>query len=488
MSIELTRRQLLKGMAMIGAAAPFGFGQQAPAPGNVRVLDAAPTPTVGKRVLTFADLSFAGYLKFPEALDDLWYDYAQVALRRVGGELHLFTGGNAVHDYPVLQYRIPDVAPSKSKASAPSLIPIRSWGTIPETARITGGSGGSVVGGFLWSEGYSGLWVTYKDWYAPVEHHPTLLFLHMPEGGPMKIYGPWRTEWNSQQTGGGLTLMPQAFVDASLGGGSNIGVTCYSGGAASPFGAILSRMRLPDPFTTKPDVSVPQTVTTYPPWTIANDGLIRHDIDHRQKRDQRYKVCGWNGLEYDCSAPGVPVPILGPPVFGGFLANDHDTMSSALWVDLPDKHGLLFFGQLASTPLDYIAPGDPDGLAHAWYGAALSKLNPCQKERCCCHGQPDEHWNATGPGTHYRLSKGWIYNPNDLVATAQKKADLWSRVPTSEFEWGKILPDANGPVRPGFWGGSGLDVATRRIYAGLPGADTSLPGPARPLIAAFDIR
>jgi hypothetical protein len=436
-------------------------------------------------VLTLADLSFAGYIRFPADFDDLWYAYGQLAGRRVGEQLRVFSAGDTTHDFPVLEYRMPAAAPSMTMASAPLLTPIRKWGTIPDSVRITGGTGGSVVGGYLWDEARTGLWATYKDWYAPVESHPTQLFLHMPDSGPMKIYGPWRTEWNSQQTGGGLTAIPQSFVDASLGGGSNVGVTCYAGGAASPFGAILSRLRLPDPFTTRPDVSVPVTVTTSPPWTIANDGLIRHDIEHRQKRDQRYKVCGWNGV-YDCSKGSTLVP--GPPTFGGTLSSDQDTMSSALWIELPDKHGLLFFGQLATTPEGYTAPGDPDGLIHSWYGAALSVLNPAGKERYCCHGQYDPYWDATGPGCHYRMAKGWIYNPNDLAATAQKKADLWSRVPTSEFEWGKILPEANGPVRPGFWGGSAFDAASRRIYVVLAGADTILPGKPRPVIAAFDIR
>jgi hypothetical protein len=479
---DISRREALAAMA---AAAVSGVQKQAPLPPGRATLLEVPTKTL----LTPADFSCIGYLRFPPDFDDLWYAYGQLSLRRVGSELRVLSAGSTTHDFPVLEYRVPDAAPSMTMATAPMLTPIRNWGTIPETVRITGGSGGSVVGGFLWDEARQGIWATYKDWYAPVEHHPTILFLHLPANGVMKIYGPWRTEWNSQRTGGGLTLIPQAFVDAHLGGGSNVGVMSYSGGAASPFGANLSRMRLPDPFTVKPDVSVPAAVSLNPPWTIANDGLILHDIDHRQARDQRYKICGWNGLEYDCAAPGVPVPEIGPPLFGGKLANDHDTFSSKLWIDLPDKHGLVGFGQLASTPEGYRAPGDPDGLIHAWYGAALSTQNPMGKERYCCHGQYDEYWNATGPGAHRRVAKGWIYNPNDLAATAQKKADLWSRVPTTDaFEWGKVIPYLNGPVRPGAFGGSGFEAASRTIYVVLAGADTSFPGKPRPLIAVLSVK
>lgn len=525
---DMTRREA---MATMAAAAVSGVQTQAPLPPGRATLLEVPT----KRTLTMDDLEFAGYVRFPPDLDDLWYSYGQLAVQRTGGRLRVFSAGNATHFFPVLEYIMPEGALSKDMMTAQMMTPVKYWGTVPDSARtktlmswiqareaetaaryaldhpddrgrITGGTGGSTLGGFLWDENRKGLWATYKDWYAPVEHHPTQLFFHLPDGGPMKIYGPWRTEWNSQMTGGGLTAIPQSFVDANLGGGSNVAVTCYSGGAASPFGAVLSRMRLLDPFTTPPDVSVPVTVTQYPHWTVANDGLIRHDINTRMKRDTRYKICGWNNIVYDCSAPGVPTPEVGPPLFGGKLANDQDTMSSALWIDLPDKHGLLFFGQLATTPEGYAAPGDPDGLTHVWYGAALSTANPKGKERYCCHSQYDMHWDATGPGCHYRVAKGWVYNPSDLVATARKEASLDSRVPASEFEFGKVLPAAAGPpsvgaenygriteamsrpVQPGFWGGSAFDPTSRRIFVILAASDRSYAGPARPLIAAFDVK
>ena len=49
-------------------------------------------------------------------------------------------------------------------------------------------------------------------------------------------------------------------------------------------------------------------------------------------------------------------------------AGQDDSMLSCAWIDLPDKHGLLYFGQLVTTPVGYTAPGDPDGFVHMWYG------------------------------------------------------------------------------------------------------------------------
>jgi hypothetical protein len=184
----------------------------------------------------------------------------------------------------------------------------------------------------------------------------------------------------------------------------------------------MSAMALPDP------TSTPADVLTNTHWTIASQGIIQHDINHRQTRDSNYWTCGWKQA-YDCRVGGTIAT--GPGLFGGSdpAAGESDTMASMVWVDLPDKHGVLYFGQLVTTPVGYSAPGDPDGLVHMWYGDPFRRDGtPAQT---CCHGQDDPWWGATGPGAHYRVPMGWIYNPNDLVATAQKKADLWSRTPAS---------------------------------------------------------
>ena len=76
---SMTRRQLLATVAKVGVSAPLAaaagaLDDQAPRPpSNVRVLDVSPVPPSGKRVLTLADLSFAGYIRFPADFDDLWY-------------------------------------------------------------------------------------------------------------------------------------------------------------------------------------------------------------------------------------------------------------------------------------------------------------------------------------------------------------------------------------------------------------------------------
>jgi hypothetical protein len=252
-----------------------------------------------------------------------------------------------------------------------------------------------------------------------------------------------------------------------------------SGNRWSPFGAILSGIKLPDPENT------PADDMTDNHWTIANHGVLLHDIEHRQARDTRYRTCGWKEA-YDCRA-GATVRD-NPGLFGGGdpASGQNDTMYDCVWIDLPDKHGLLYFGQLVTTPEGYSAPGDPDGYVHMWYG------NPFRQDgtpaKTCCHGQDDPWWISTGPGAHYRVPMGWIYNPNDLIDTAKKKADLWSRTPASTFQWGKYFPVLN-ERKPGIWLGAAFDSENRRIYALVRYFDAVTVGPnSRPAIMVFDVK
>jgi hypothetical protein len=253
-----------------------------------------------------------------------------------------------------------------------------------------------------------------------------------------------------------------------------------SGNGTSPFGAILSGIELPDPARTPPDVAS----NTH--WTIANHGLILHDLAHRQVRDTKFKTCGW-AVKYDCREGAVLKT--NPGLFGGAdpAAGENDTMSSCVWIDLPDKHGLLYFGQLVTTPDGYTAPGDPDGYVHMWYGAPIRTDGSAPLT--CCHGQDDPFWQATGPGAHYRVQMGWIYNPTDLVATASKKADLWSRTPTETFQWRSLAPSLNSRYPSGALSGAAFDAQTRRIYVVLRHHDKiSVPPNARPVLAVFDVK
>jgi hypothetical protein len=483
----LSRRELFKRLTQAGLVAPFATASiaaamQTPgAPANVRMINATEI-SGGQAVLKPEDLKFLGFVRFPqEGVGDLWYSSGTMAIRKLGADTRIFINGNVTENNPLFELAVPD-NPNPVLASAPMCTYVRTWGDVMAGRKLTGGSAGSYCGGMHWDAAKNALWWSYGDIYVPTQSHPTLGCTVLNDSAnTFASYGPWRTEWTSNRTRGAFCPIPASFASAYT-SGKSVGIMAAqaSGNVSSPFGAILSAVSLPDP------ASTPADVTTNTHWTVANQGLILHDLDHRQARDTRYKHCGWK-VAYDCKAGAVLEP--GIPFWGGpDPGSCNDTMSSCVWVDLPDKQGLLYFGQLATTPEGYTAPGDPDGFIHQGYGNAFHYTSPSGQPNVCCHDQDDPYWGTTGPFAHYRVPTGWIYNPNDLVATAEKKADLWSRTPTSTFQWKKYAPPMNDRYPQGMLGGSYFDPTTRRIYVMLGGHDEITVAPNhRPVLMVFEV-
>jgi hypothetical protein len=485
----LTRREVLAVLTRAGATAPLALnatllaGQAPKAPANVKVIDSAGGAAAksGKAVLTPDDLVFRGFIRLSREAGTLWYSHGRLAIRKVGGQTRAFLTGNQTERTPILEFNLPDT-PDTDLAKAPIAELTKSWPGLMNDRALTGGGAGFVPGGLHWDSDRNALWWSYGDIYVPTQSHPTIgCSILNDSAGTATSFGPWRTEWSCQRTRGGFIPIPPSFASTYL-SGKTVGImsTQSAGNRTSPFGAILSGMALPDPST------VPADVTTNTHWTIANHGLLLHDIDHRQARDTRYRTCGWK-VAYDCRAGAVVRPT-NPGLFGGDdpASGVNDTMTACVWVDLSDKHGLLYFGHLVTTPEGYTAPGDPDGYVHMWYGAPLR--NDGSAPKTCCHGQDDPYWQATGPGAHYRVQMGWIYNPDDLVATATRKADLWSRTPTSTFQLKSRAAAFDRRYPAGALSGAAFDGQTRRIYAAIR-QDAITVGPnSRPAIAVFDVK
>lgn len=490
-TMGFTRRQMLRVMGLASAAGSVALGSEAyaqssppSAPQNVRIGSGEPTPAPtalnARAVLTAGDLRFVGFIRFPSSVGNLWYTHPSLAMRTVAGNRRAFIFGNIPTDNsPVYEFDLPDAPPQQSLESAPTAILRKNWGEIQAGRTLTGGDS-RAMGGLYWDASRNALWWSYGAGYVPTSHHPTIgATILNDQSGTFQSYGPWRTQWTSQRTRGAFASLPSAFASAYTAGNS-VGVMSHqaSGNATSPFGAILSAIKLPDPTSTPPDT----VGSTH--FTCANQGIILHDLDHPQSRDARYKVCGWN-VRYDCSKGTYITP--GTQVFGGPepSAGENDTMNACVWVDLPDKHGLLYFGQLVTTPAGYRASGDPDGLVHMGYG----DLGATAKPGSCCHGQDDPFWQATGPFAHYRVPMGWIYNPTDLIASAQGQAALWSRTPATSFQWKSLVPQLADRYASFVWGaGAVFDAPTRRIYALLAHHDTVTSPPwSRPVLMVFEV-
>jgi hypothetical protein len=435
-----------------------------------------------KRVLVPGDLVFKGFYRF-DPYTEGYYSRGGFTSRVVNGKRQFFALGNETQGNELIEYGLPSADPAPDVASAPFMPKIKSWG-MPFTKTLTGGGNNSSwLGGLHWDESKQAIFYTYGEGYIPTGHDPSIGAVQLKADGTTATFGNWRTKWNSQKTRGAFCEIPQAFADAHL-SGKRTGMmsTQASGNFHSPFGAILSAVNLPA-LNTPPDGA-----TDYADWSVDNHGLILHDYQHRQTRDTRFKTCGWN-VKYDCRQGSFIKPGLG--LFGGEdpAAGQDDTMNSCIWIDLPDKHGLLYFGQLVTTPQGYQAPGDPDGFVHLWYGDPFRSDGSAAKT--CCHGQFDDWWQGTGPGAHLRVPLAWIYNPDDLIATAKGTADLWSRVPTTnQFEVRHLVPTLGVSTQwtAGVFGGVVFDAATRRLYVPLRTADrVTHPPHGRYAVMVFEV-
>lgn len=445
-----------------------------------------------RALLTASRISVGGFYRVPNGIADMYYSGYNIAIRRVGAETRMFTWSHDNWDglgRKLLEFVIPDgTAPNATIGSAPRMTYVRNWGNIWSGRDITGGSG-STIGSLLWDEARHGLWWTYGDGYVPVTHHPTIGFTHINDGTTTATsYGPWRQEWGSNLTRGGLFQVPSAFADAYT-GGNRLAVMAgmASGRAGCPYGPNGSVLDTIDPFTQAADVAVPPFGGQH---TIGNQGLLLHTDSTPAARDTRYKICSWDSdgpPRYDCRLGHTISP--GPALWGGIgvatgVAVEDDTTASAVWVDTGTHHGLVFFGQLATTPIGYTAPGDPDGYVHCGYGdpehaTKTGSSGSGYVNNSCCHGQPDPWWGATGPYCHYRVPHSWIYDPADLIATAQGSAALHSRTPTETIQWtnpsdGSLSWPSIAQFNTAGWvAGSCWDPITSRIYVVLRNQDST---------------
>lgn len=456
---DLSRRELLKRLAQAGVVAPFAFSA-------MEAAEQAPSQPQGVRfktkpIVSPSDLRFAGFYRVP---GEMSYAYAAFARRSVNGKTRLFTNGgynSTTRDWPLVELEVPGSAPGMDPLTAPPLQIIRAWPNYRAGHVLTNGSNNpNYPGGMYWDEARNAVWWTYADAYVPVQHFPSVGATVLNDAaGTIQSFGPWRTAWLPQRTLGSFTDIPEWFAPHV--GGKRIALSAFptSGAVRGPWGACLSATSLPVPGSTPPDAFSDQQRRTLP-----SQGLILHDIDHRQSRNSRYKLCAWKEKYVDAAGAYLEP---GQPIFGSQDpgSGTNDGMGTCVWIDLPDKHGVLFFGGLAGTPANYVAPHDPDGLVHIWYGKNI-----------CAHGQVDPYHQATGPGTNYRILHGWIYDPVDFQNTAAGRQDLWSPRPKSDaFEFSAISSAFLGHFPSGAWGGNAvLDSTTRRIYIPFKNASAQL--------------
>ncbi len=419
-----------------------------------QILALTPPAAPVTQVLTAADLHYEGFFTLPLYSESpfvrLGWSTGALTGRRVNGELHLFITGAAPSHDPVYEVRYPGYGPGVDTAPRAPLV--RAWGDVYQGRRLIQSTNAPITRGLHWA--HDQLWWTYGDPYNVAGHHdPSVGTSVLEADGRVQAYGPWRTSEHSQKTLGYMVTIPPSFTPYTAGATFGIGGPITSGNASSPWGAMLLASALPSNDTPADAVSVvsravqQHRITRQEVSHISMDcqRLIYHDINCKQARDANFLYCDWH-VPYDSSLGGQTSP--GAPIFTSI-----DQISAAVWIDTPTKHGVLFFGQLATTIPGY-AYGGGDTQTHMWYGPTV-----------CPHGQnaapaAESVGDAAGTVVPYL----WIYAPEALAQAAQGAIDPWAVAPASVVPMQTLAPGWVKADVGYMFGGAYFDAETRLLF------------------------
>ena len=244
------------------------------------------------------------------------------------------------------------------------------------------------------------------------------------------------------------------------------GTIIQSGAAASPWGPDLWGGTFPTASTPagfgSPDLAV-QKYLTYPTMfgRIAENGSY----------SGQFTACRRPGDYFFEPHAGIGGTEIDPTKYGGVGSwTSLDRWGSVIWLDLPNVHGVLFPGQLAS--------------GHTWYRNVANGYGNCS------HGVGSPV-DITGPVSTSAYPMLMIYNPADLVAVRAGTKTDYSVDPVEvvnlESRFGIQTSAINNVGSAKSIVGSYFDTASRRLYIAAPEADTTIPGLYNPLVHVFQI-
>jgi len=372
-----------------------------------------------KEILEAADFEFIGVLKVPEVVSG--YGWGALAVRNVDGRPSFFITGHRHESDPVFEIA-GDFTRDFDKAERASLV--RAWGDVYRGRKlISNNENQAWTEDLEWFNGR--LFWTYGDSYNVTGGSNAFLGATTL---PADAEGPWRSSLHSHMTQGYITTVPQWYADRYLDGRRfAVGSGLRSGNIASSWGPNLTAIPVPARGASATSV-------------LRDLALVQYDYDRRLARENTYTALSQ------------------PPDRPGGWWTQQDWINGAVWIDLPDTHGVVFFGAL--------------GAGRVWYGGPTPS-----------GGIKDVCADWQGPHAERYDLRWWIYDPMSFVPVAGGKP--WEIKPRSVFD-----PHKLGPIQRNCLGqmtGAAFDPGTRMLYVvGLeaePLVESGLP-----VIHAFRIR
>ncbi len=402
--LDFTRREFLRRLSAAGVSLPVIGSASADAqvpkqPQNVRI--ATEGSGAGKRVLTAADFRFIGGMRIPptvQGMDTTWG--RGLTHRYVNGQLRfLASAGNQVFEIT------PAWAPS---GPFPYASLVRVWGDVSREKRYTdqyGPNSGDTYG-LYWDEQDKRLYWNYGNGYNSIgPNDPSVGYSVLNDAtGASTPVGAWRfTGRGCKATQCGVLPIPDWFSAAycpgrRLGAGFGGYFSVANSGPVS-MGPALAAFVPPNISTTPDRTSVVYTnLVGYPFNTSA------YTLPTRCQRDTNYwsDFDGWNPKD------GV-----------GYWSWSDWLWQSAIWIDQPDKHGVVYFPVLGNGRTWYERSTlHAQNASHWWYVYDPLTLGQVAKgERGQDQIQPAQRWAGQFPGITYPMV-GWSDEPHHVVCGA----------------------------------------------------------------------
>jgi hypothetical protein len=462
---RVNRRRFLTTFALGAGLAPLiSYGK------SVSARRQAQACYSSKRVMDASDFTYLGAMRLPAELTS--YSRGALAARKVNGRLQFFMTGensqNAVTNWGSLDcvFEFADTESyNQNFAVAPRASVLTQWGDIFQGKRTTWLPDGQQLDmQYLLTMGMyyknNRLYWTYFDSYNVGGRLDWCLGLTELGSSPssMQAYGPWRPDIGVKHAGYWIVEMPDGSMGVGAGAiGGNVGSSWgpeLSGGCPFPTPATPSGL-------SSPDLVFPQRYLRYgyPAFDLtATGGIIPGHTLPSLPRDGNYV---WHNPTESPGGSGVVTSV--DPLQNGGVGSwtDLDYAHSCVYIDLPEKHAVLFPGALAT--------------GHIWYGY------PNQ----CGHGLGNPCSGGVGPNATGFEPRWWIYDPDQCmsVATGNLAANL-----APAFQFNPIT--AIHPIQLGCanaFAGAYFDKDTRKLYVTAYQADTSIPGLFLPLLHVYQI-
>jgi hypothetical protein len=392
-------------------------------PPSAAVEPETPKEALGRKVLTKDDFEFIGSFALPRMVlgHSTAYGETGFAMRRFDGKLRFITATHRYSEDALYEFEFPGFGLEDKKWPVAKVV--KEWGKdiYADSRKIKGGKESGVVEGLHYDERTNRLYYNFGSWYnIPPTNDPAVGFAILNDDQVARAGTAWKSPDNhtahNQKIRGGSLIIPDWFASTYL-DGRRLGIGFggyYSGVSPCSKGPFLAAAREPS--------------DNVAGGTLDLVTLIDHPDAHWGTRDPDYK----SEIEW---APN-------PRGNVGYWGAMDETFGAGIWIDLPDKHGLLI--------------GSNMGHGRVWY------------EMSDRHSERLEGW-------------WWIYNPAELAEVATRRRNPWDCTPN--FWKVSYQPKPHRIKTSGFC----FDQATRTLFVLCP--FSYFDGPeAYPLVHGYRIK